>query len=222
MSGLSPGAFLFREASINSIKPAIAELERLYRGLEALFPDGIPGNDPVIVIQPSRSAASLGWLTTHAWESRQGRQVNEISIGAEHLGRPVEQIAAALLHQMVHHFNALRGVPDCSAEGYHRPAFRDLAIAVGLIVERDGRHGWASTRLSPGAERAVYGLNVNEAVFDMFRRRCCPGKRPTRMLKWSCGCTNVRCAVGLRAVCEGCGQRFERAETVDVVRRDHV
>jgi hypothetical protein len=194
---------------MSSIQPAISESERAYRELKPLFPGGIPGDNPVITIQPSRSASSLGALTPCAWENRQGREVNEISIAAEHLSRPIDEILATLLHEMVHHANALRAVRDRSAEGYHNRALRDLPRAVGLIVQRDGRHGWVSTGLGPKAQRAVYGLNVNQHAFEIFRKNQGPGKRPTKMRKWSCGCTTVRCATDLRAACESCGQRFE-------------
>jgi hypothetical protein len=196
---------------MNSINPAIAELERAYRELKALFPGGIPGGDPVIVIQGARSSSLLSMLTPHAWENRDGQEVNEISIAAEHLARPIEDIIAALLHEMVHHYNALRGIADGGGpRGYHNQAFRDLAQAVGLIAERDGHDGWAATRLGPKAQAAVRRLNAEEQAFEIFRKNPRPSRQPTRMLKWSCGCTTVRCATDLRAVCQECGQQFEQ------------
>jgi hypothetical protein len=196
---------------MSSIQPAISELERAYRELKPLFPDGIPGDDPVVTIQPSRSGSSLGALTPCAWENQQGREVNEISIAAEHLAGSVEDIMGTLLHEMVHHANALKGVADGSGpRGYHTRVFRDLARAVGLTVECDGRHGWAITRLGAKARRAVLRFKPQKHAFEMFRKRPEPHQGPTKMRKWSCGCTTVRCATDLRATCEECGQRFER------------
>jgi hypothetical protein len=34
------------------------------------------------------------------------------------------------------------------------------------------------------------------------------GKGDSKMRKWSCQCTNVRCAVELRAQCNKCGHAF--------------
>jgi len=196
---------------MNSIKPAISELERAYQAFKPLFPGGMPGDDPVIVIQSSRSPGLLGWLAPHAWKNGRDDGINEITICAEHLARSVEEIAETLLHEMVHHFNNQRRVRDCSASQYHNRFFRDVALDVGMEVERAGYLGWALTRLGPKALAAVQSLNLEQAAFEIFRKKR-EGKAPTKMRKWSCGCTTVRCATGLEAVCQGCGQRFERAD----------
>ena len=195
---------------MNSINPAISELERAYQAFKLLFPGGIPGDDPVIVIQGGRSTTTLGWLAPQAWKNGRQDGVNEITICAEHLARPVEEIAETLLHEMVHHDNALRGVRDCSASQYHNRCFRDAALSVGLEVERAGYRGWATTRLGPKAMTAVQSLNLEQAAFDLFRTQRSV-KAPTKMRKWSCDCTTVRCATELRAICECCKQTFNRA-----------
>lgn len=60
---------------MNSIQPAIAELERAYHGLERLFPrDGVTRRDPAIVIQPSPSGSSVGWLTPRVWKNRRNQE----------------------------------------------------------------------------------------------------------------------------------------------------
>ncbi len=42
-----------------------------------------------------------------------------------------------------------------------------------------------------------------------------PPKRPgSKLKKWSCGCTNVRVAVELDALCRRCGRPFALQETV--------
>jgi hypothetical protein len=61
----------------SSIQPAILELERVYRKFKSLFPDGIPGRDPVIVIQQSRSPSLMGALTPHAGENRKGQEIKK-------------------------------------------------------------------------------------------------------------------------------------------------
>jgi len=195
----------------NSIKPAITELERAYQAFKALFSGGMPGDDPVIVIQSSRSLRLLGWLAPHAWKNERDDGINEITICAEHLARSVEEIAETLLHEMVHHFNHMRGVRDCSASQYHNRFFREVALSAGLEVERAGYRGWALTRLGPKALTAAQSLNLEQAAFEMLRKQR-EGKAPTKMRKWSCGCTTVRCATELDAVCQGCGRPFERAD----------
>jgi hypothetical protein len=117
---------------------------------------------------------------------------------------------------MVHHCNALRGVPDGSGRrGYHNRAFRDLAEAVGLIVSRDGRHGWALTQLGLKAQVAVSRFKPREHAFEIFRKRASPNKAPTKLFKWSCDCTILRCATKLEADCRRCGRPFELARAGD-------
>jgi hypothetical protein len=53
------------------------------------------------------------------------------------------------------------------------------------------------------------GLEVSQEAFDYARKAAeARSKSPTRMLKWSCGCTIVR-AVRMNADCEDCGGHFD-------------
>ena len=51
-------------------------------------------------------------------------------------------------------------------------------------------------------------LEIDKTVFNYARLETNKKKAPTKMKKWSCGCTNVRCAVILEAYCEKCGSSF--------------
>jgi hypothetical protein len=90
--------------------------------------------------------------------------------------------------------------------------------------------------INPVAEEAISSLNLNpqvtESDFTFQRGEYIPtsdggtigpigprgGIAPrtgkgsgSKLKKWYCGCTNVRCAVDLVATCNGCGNLFERA-----------
>jgi len=211
----------------SSIRPAIEELERLYVGLLDLFPgehrermvvDGVP----VILVQHDQRATSYGWMAPLAWSAgRKSKARNEISLTAEYLAREMyapRGIGETLLHEMVHHANSLAGVSDCSDAQYHNKRFAALAEEVGLSFDGEGcrtRKGWSSPILGPRSRAALEALEPREEVFAMFRRGAGLGRRAkqtTRMKKWTCGCTIVRCAVDLQATCAKCGEPFERQD----------
>ena len=71
----------------------------------------------------------------------------KIVMNPEHFSKPIEFVAAVLLHEMCHHAAALDGVQDCSRGGtYHNKRFKAYAEATGLLnVERDEKYGWTVT-----------------------------------------------------------------------------
>lgn len=105
---------------------------------------------PTITIQSTPRA--YGHFTTRSdtWISASGES-HEINIGAGTLSRPIEDVAATLLHEMVHYYNYVNGVQDCSRGGtYHNKRFMEAAIARGLKVDHDPKYGWTLT--SPGED----------------------------------------------------------------------
>lgn len=105
---------------------------------------------PTITIQSTPRA--YGHFTTRSdtWISASGES-HEINIGAGTLSRPIEDVVATLLHEMVHYYNHVNGVQDCSRGGtYHNKRFRDAATVRGLKVEHDAKYGWTLT--SPGED----------------------------------------------------------------------
>ena len=103
---------------------------------------------PTITIQSTPKAYGHFSLREDTWVSKLGG-THEINIGAGTLSRPIEEVAATLLHEMVHYYNHVRGVQDCSrGNTYHNRKFRDAALAHGLIVDHHDKYGWTIT--SPG------------------------------------------------------------------------
>ena len=68
---------------------------------------------PTITIQSTPRAYGHFSLREDTWISKNGAS-HEINIGAGTLARPIEEVAATLLHEMVHYYNHVRGVQDCS------------------------------------------------------------------------------------------------------------
>ena len=100
---------------------------------------------PTITIQSTPKAFGHFSLRDDTWISKNG-QSHEINIGAGTLARPIEEVAATLLHEMVHYFNYVNGIQDCSrGNTYHNRRFRDAAESHGLIVAHHSKYGWAIT-----------------------------------------------------------------------------
>ena len=100
---------------------------------------------PTITIQSTPKAYGHFSLREDTWVSKLGA-THEINIGAGTLARPIEEVAATLLHEMVHYYNHIKGIQDCSRGGtYHNRRFRDCAEARGLIVGHHEKYGWTVT-----------------------------------------------------------------------------
>ena len=66
---------------------------------------------PTITIQSTPKAFGHFSLREDTWISKNG-QSHEINIGAGTLARPIEEVTATLLHEMVHYHNFVNGVQD--------------------------------------------------------------------------------------------------------------
>ena len=74
---------------------------------------------PTITIQSTPKAYGHFSLREDTWISKVGG-THEINIGAGTLSRPIEEVAATLLHEMVHYYNHVNGIQDCSRGNTYR------------------------------------------------------------------------------------------------------
>lgn len=106
----------------------------------------------IITIQSSRGA--YGHCTTYkAWAS--GNEMRyELNLGAEYLNRPIENVLATLMHEMVHIYCMENGLKDTRNMGrYHNKIFKTEAEKRGLIISKAERIGWSKTQPS---EQFIY------------------------------------------------------------------
>ena len=129
---------------------------------------------PTITIQSTPKAYGHFSLREDTWVSTLGG-THEINIGAGTLSRPIEEVAATLLHEMVHYYNYQLGIQDCSrGNTYHNRRFKESAEAHGLIVAHSDRYGWSHTSPSDALLEFVlkYELTdilINRNEFGGFR-----------------------------------------------------
>ncbi len=103
---------------------------------------------PTITIQSTPKAYGHFSLREDTWVSKLG-DTHEINIGAGTLSRPIEEVAATLLHEMVHYWNYENGIQDCSrGNTYHNRKFKEAAERRGLIVSHSEKYGWSHTKPS--------------------------------------------------------------------------
>ena len=105
---------------------------------------------PTITIQSTPRAYGHFSLRGDTWLSKNGA-THEINIGAGTLSRPIEEVTATLLHEMVHYYNYENGIQDCSrGNTYHNRRFKECAESHGLCVTHSDKYGWSHTTPSDG------------------------------------------------------------------------
>ena len=183
------------------------EIEKALEQFNTILFDGKLENI-LITLQTKGRGNFAGWCWAEKWVSKENSHT-EINISAECLTAGYAPLMEVLIHEMAHAINSQNGIKDCSKTQYHNKHFKSAAELAGLHVE-NGKNGWAYTSIEKGgiAEKALKDIDINRDVFIYKRAEQAKVKAITKMKKWSCGCTNVRCAVELLAECQDCGNEF--------------
>ena len=148
-------------------------LNRIFDLLNAEFFESTLSR-PTITIQSTPKAYGHFSLRDDTWVTKNGT-THEINLGAGTLARPIEEVTATLLHEMVHYFNYEMGVQDCSRGGtYHNRRFKATAEERGLIVTQSEKYGWAHTAPSDRLldfvlENGLTDILINRNEFIGYR-----------------------------------------------------
>lgn len=140
-------------------------LEKIFRALNA---DWFGGEleEPIITIQSTPRA--YGHVTVAKTWRRKEDMRHELNLGAETLNRPIENVVATIMHEMVHLYNIAHGVQDCSRGGmYHNKKFRDEAERRGLMISHHEKYGWTLTE--PSDKLMEYILDMGWSEISMNR-----------------------------------------------------
>lgn len=101
----------------------------------------------VITVQ-STPRAYGHFTTSKIWKANR-KESYEINLGAETLHRPIEEVTATLLHEMVHQYCAENDIKDTSRGGtYHNKRFKKEAEKRGLVITYNHRIGFSITEPS--------------------------------------------------------------------------
>ena len=189
-------------------------LEQAYNALNQHF---FSGELPPVIITVQSSPRAYGHYTP--WDSwrEQEQGYREINLGAESLDRPIQNVVATLLHEMVHHYNDLHQIKDCSRGGtYHNKRFKEQAEAHGLIIDYDSRIGYSVTSPSPALIDFIevqgwQGVNLARQGTGVTGGK---GGRVSSVRKYKCpvcGCS-IRATKAVNVGCLDCAVTMELEE----------
>lgn len=119
-------------------------LEKMFRKLnEHYFNNTL--ETPIITIQSTPKA--YGHITTDKrWKTSDGKNAYELNIGAGTLDRPIEDVVATMMHEMVHLYCMQNNIKDTSRNyTYHNKNFKTEAEKRGLNIEHHPQYGWTIT-----------------------------------------------------------------------------
>ena len=191
---------------------------------------------PMITIQSTPMA--YGHFTPwESWKSvdRAGneRHTVEINIGAGTMNRPVENVVATLIHEMVHYYCYTNKIADTSNHGrYHNKRFKAEAEKRGLSISYYGSYGWTITEPTEELIDWVIEMGLEDiqcgreefsglAVGIGGKAGNAPGRgkkdpdapKKGNSIKWVCPCCGaiVRSTKVLNIVCGDCNEQFVQA-----------
>ena len=191
-------------------------LEKIFRALNEHYFEG-QIEEPVITIQSTPRA--YGHVTVAKdWQRADGGARHELNIGAGTLDRPIENVTATVLHEMVHLFNLQVGIQDTSrGNTYHNKRFKEEAEKRGLLIDYDPKIGHSITQPAPAlksfctAQRWRNKLTIARTLDlpDDTPRQ----KKPSSTRKYACPCCgqSVRATKEVRILCMECAQQMEVA-----------
>ena len=196
-------------------------LENLFGSLNSRY-FGSMLEKPVITIQSTPKAYGHFTVkdTWHVWDGGRDTMKKEINIGAGTIDRPVYEVAATLLHEMVHFYNHIHGIKDVSSNGmYHNKRFKEAAEKRGLIIEKHNTYGWTVTHPSPGLCKWLDEngfTDIKMGRIENWKQDGTNGngditkkKSSTRKYKClSCG-ISVRATKEVRIMCIDCNMKME-------------
>ena len=211
---------------LTSYNRAAGYLNKIFDLLNAAYFESALSR-PTITIQSTPKAYGHFSLKDDTWISAIG-STHEINIGAGTLARPIEEVVATLLHEMVHYFNYNNGVQDCSrGNTYHNRRFKAAAEARDLCVMHSDKYGWSHTEptealLNFVIENGLTDILLNRNEFAAFRITgtgahngtvFTGGAKPSSSRKYICPCcgNSVRATKTVRIACMDCDEQMIEA-----------
>lgn len=187
------------------------------------------GELPPIVITIMSAPRSNGHFTINReWRVAEER-FNEINISAEHLDRPIENIMATLMHEMVHYYCFINNLQDTSQNfRYHNKLYKREAEKRGLIISQGKYIGWSITEPSPefievikshGIEKPM-DINRDGMQIDLAGLLGVLGGLPGADGAKGVGIvTKPKCSTR-KYICPCCGNSFRATKDINVMCMD--
>lgn len=122
-------------------------LEKMFRALNAEYFDGAL-DEPIITMQNTPKA--WGHVSkARIWQVKESN-LHELNIDAGALNRPIENLTATMIHEMVHLYCIANEIQDASRNGtYHNKRFKAEAEKRAIQIEHDKTSGYSVTSPTP-------------------------------------------------------------------------
>ena len=166
---------------------------------------------PTITIQSTPKAYGHFTLREDTWVSAAGN-THEINLGAGTLARPIEEVAATLLHEMVHFYCYLNHIKDTSRNNtYHNQRFKQIAETHGLIVEHHPKYGWTLTSPSDDLLDFILETGLTDILITRNEHPAFPLPKKSSSRKYICPCcgNSVRATKAVHIACLDCRRMME-------------
>lgn len=185
-------------------------LEKMWQVLnERYFESSL--SKPVITIQSSPK--TYGHFTCDkVWKTETDKIGQyEINISAEYLNRTFDQIAATMVHEMVHEYCRENNVQDTSRGNvYHNKKFKEEAEKRGIVITYDKKIGWSVTEPT---QDLIDLIEKNFAIDELLSYRqhfesTLTKKKKSSTRKYVCPCCgmSVRATKTVNVMCNDCGE----------------
>lgn len=198
-----------RKRKIYTISELTLALTAMFNGMNAAFFGG-ELEKVVITAKEGAKEGAYGWITVRKEWIQGKNERHEINISCDYLERPIADIAATLLHVMVHLYCMMKGIKDTSRHGYyHNTKFRDTAAEHHLITTERDKVGWNDSTLD---DTARAWLEENTGIKEICIRKKTPtpkgekAKKPSSTRKYTCpSCgESVRTTKRMNIICGEC------------------
>lgn len=144
----------------------------------------------------------------------------QINLNSAYLDLPLWHILATLLHEQTHSYeHTYFPENERTKTWYHTKSFRRKMAEFGILCNEKGVHegiiagGMFYTYLKnrnvslEGLPEISKQQEDSKTIIPIEPKKKIKGK--SKLLKWSCSCTNIRAAVKVNATCNKCGNNFE-------------
>ena len=145
---------------------AAGQLEKMFRALNR---DSFGGEleEPIITIQSTPGA--FGHVTVGKTWKRKDDWRHELNISADWLERPIEELTATMIHEMVHLYNIKHNIQDCSRGGsYHNKKFKEEAEKHMISIEKHEKYGWTITKPTEALVEYIISQGWEEIQINRF------------------------------------------------------
>lgn len=165
---------------------------------------------PVITVQRDERNKTNGWWSVgKVWkENGEDEGEHELNMTAQQLNRPINEIAATLIHEMCHQYASVNNLQDCSRSGtYHNKLFKKIAETHGLNVECMPQIGWSYTTLTDETAAMIADYVKDNPATVIYRLPVVKGQ-------------TVKTSSTRKYVCPICGQSVRATKQVNIICAD--